>query len=481
MSSKKSPDKAPEKPSSRKEDKQPRDKPQNPSPPKKEEKSKNEDSKNERKVSYIERAMLHFIKDKIMGGFDALKKPEILPFSIIALGVLFTNFILSISLAQLGNPVILQWLKIFLLVHLIIAVDFVVFGAIAAIWKKKAAQITIVCVGLVITLGLAIWFRVDSEWILFDIFRTIFLLVWILISTVSLFFMLLYLFTGMGGKMITAGKSPDHIFMDPILKFGAVITIFFSAALIFKNLSLNAYIIGGLGILTAFVVLYFTGIAPRDESHVNFATILGIYNLYIAYQMSGAIERADSVPNMLTEMILLIVVALYNIKNLTLRVESMDMEQMEQMNQFRAVFFQKKVNVFPRIKAKMGDFSLILIALGLSIGYFDFVIFSYISPTFPILSGFIDASLGLSVISRRLFSLVAISVFLLMCLVFMRSAKFREMVINKYNLKQAFRIAGDVVHAWYLRIKNKFQTRKEEKAKAELSKDDEDFVELVEK
>jgi hypothetical protein len=453
-----------------------------PQPDKKPKSEEDEDKteRHERKPSYIERAMITFVKDKLVGGFDALKKPLILPFSVLSIGVLMINFVLAISLAHFDDPNINLWLRRFQLIHLIMAVSLVLFGFVSAIFKNPRVQQIFVLVGMLgstIAVGII---NPDPDLIIFDIFKTIFLIIWILISCTSLYFMFLYLFNGLPGKMITAGKSQDHIFLEPILNFGALITIAFSILLMIKNPVINAYIIGGLGIIAALLVLYFTFRAERNDSNVNYATIIGLYNLYIAYQLSGSIERADNLPNMLTELVLLVFIALYNIKNLTMRLEKMDMKELELEQQFREVFFQKHANIFPKIKNKMGDFSLIIIALGLSIGYFNFVLFSYISPTFPILGGFIDASLGLSVISKRMFSLVSTLLLIGMTIVFFKSPRFRDMVVNKYNLKQAFHIAGDVVRSWGRRLKHKIQSRKEEHEKEEHEKEDDEFIKLTE-
>ena len=126
-------------------------------------------------------------------------------------------------------------------------------------------------------------------------------------------------------------------------------------------------------------------------------------------------------------------------------------------------------------------------AMGLAMGYFMFILSFYIDPSIPIMGGWFGIDMGVAVFTHRVFSFVALLVFLGIFSLYKSSPTFRDFTTNKYTLRQGFKIAGDKIAAIGKKMKAKFgwglkrrdENPNEKKPNIKKSDDDE-FLDLVE-
>jgi hypothetical protein len=442
------------------------------------------------KPSYIERAFTNFIREKITSGWESITDRSILPFTVICFSIVGLSIIgmllnaLELNIIQVP----IELVKKFMIWGFLSAASFVVLGLLSAIWKKYTFQFVLV-IGGVLASGYWIYaYNPDPSALGFQILKLCFLFIWVVNSCLSLFFLIFFFFTGLSGKLVTAGKSDNHVFLGVLLRLVAVGTLIFSILLIIFNWTLHAIVLGVMAIIAIGMYLAYSWGAERNATNCNFITIMGLYNFYILYQISSAITPSDQIPNIMTELLLLIFTALYSITNIATKVKDIDLDQLDKMEKdLRTEFFQKKFNIFPRLKRKIGDFSLIIMAMGLAMGYFMFILSFYIDPYIPIMGGWFGIDMGVAVFTHRVFAFVALVVFLGVFSLYKSSPTFRDFTTNKYNLRQGFKIAGDKIAAIGKKMKAKFgwglKGRDEspnEKKPNKKKSDDEEFLDLVE-
>jgi hypothetical protein len=423
--------------------------------------------KKEIKSSYLERAFMKFVNDKLFGGFVNVMEKRLLPFTITGLGLVAASMIFQIFFffGIVSGGIVKQ----ILLLGFLTSTCYVVLGILAAVWKNYNFQVVLILSGVGLSAFYIFYFNPDPQLVVFQVMKLAFLIIWVLISTISIFFVMFYFFTSLSSKLITAGKSKEHIFLGKLIRFVAAAVIGLCIWLILANMgSPNAYIIGGLGILTSSLLLKFS--TSRNPDDNNFITILGLYNFYIAYQISASVMHSDSIPNILTELLLLVFTALYSISNMTTKIKEITTDQLDDIDKKRKVFFQTRFNLFAKLKRKFGDISLILVALGCAMGYFLFILSVYIDPEIPIVGEFFDMDLGLPVFTARIFSFVSLMVFLVMYITYKTSEGFRESSLNNYSFKQGMKIVGDKIGAWGRRVKGRFQFRKNKKGELKTDK-----------
>ena len=120
----------------------------------------------------------------------------------------------------------------FLLLGFLIAGSIVVFGLISAVWKNYIFQTIFVFIGIILSIIIVFVFSPDPDLVVFQVLEFLFLVSWIIISSVSLFFIFFYFFTGIPGKIVLAGKSDDRIFLGGIIRFISLGTIGISIVII---------------------------------------------------------------------------------------------------------------------------------------------------------------------------------------------------------------------------------------------------------
>ncbi|MHA1721377.1 MAG: hypothetical protein ACTSWX_11295 [Promethearchaeota archaeon] len=426
------------------------------------------------KASYIERALKSYFIDKFINGFRMLFEKTYLPFSIVLFSVLGIN-IAAIFLYFQGVAWMAQELvNDFLLMGFLIAGSITIFGLISAVWKNHIFQTVFVFIGILLSIITVFVFSPDPDLVIFQILKFLFLVSWILISSLSMYFIIFYFFTGISGKIVLAGKSDDHIFSGGLIRIVSLGTIGVSITLILKNLqSLHSIVLGAMGIIVALIILIYGWTVKLNDTTTNFISILGIFNFYITYQLSVSISPSDKVENVFTEILILVFTALYYIQSKVSKVQKIKTTQYEKKKEGRKVFFQKRLIISAISKQIFGDLSLILMTIGLVLGYSLILLSVLITPTLPLvneISAF-TVDIGIPLASHRIFAFFSMLIFLVSFITFQFSERYRDLATNHYDFKQGLKVVADRMSTWRGRLKKRFSLRKS-------SKDEEDEEEF---
>ncbi len=410
------------------------------------------------KSSYLERALTNFIRDKVLGGFKTLVRKDLLPFTI----ALFISLGLSASavIVHTIRPGLIDELlvKQFILLGFLIATTFVVFGLFSSIWKNYGFQLLVVYIG--ITLSIVIVFVINpgiTENTVIDVIKMLFLVIWVIVSSYSMFFIIFYLFTGLEGKLITSGKSDDHVFLLGLIRIISIASIILGIRLILQDspISLENILIGGLVIIGNLIFLVFGYMSPKNNGTCNFITIIGIFNIYNTYHLSAAINPATSAGNVFTEFTILIFTAFYYISSKTNKISGMDDDRLQKVEEGRTVFFQQRILLGEKSKKVFGELALILMSIGLAFGYSLIILNVIIDDRLPFVGEVFSTDLGFAVVIHRLYVVVSFIIMIFMIILFSFSPGFREFSTNKYNFKQGVKIIEDKVAVWGKKIGNK--------------------------
>ena len=290
----------------------------------------------------------------------------------------------------------------------------------------------------------------------------LFLVSWILISSLSMYFIIFYFFTGISGKIVLAGKSDDHIFSGGLIRIVSLGTIGVSITLILKNLqSLHSIVLGAMGIIVALIILIYGWTVKLNDTTTNFISILGIFNFYITYQLSVSISPSDKVENVFTEILILVFTALYYIQSKVSKVQKIKTTQYEKKKEGRKVFFQKRLIISAISKQIFGDLSLILMTIGLVLGYSLILLSVLITPTLPLvneISAF-TVDIGIPLASHRIFAFFSMLIFLVSFITFQFSERYRDLATNHYDFKQGLKVVADRMSTWRGRLKKRFSDR----------------------
>ena len=228
------------------------------------------------KNSYIERSLNSYFIDKFLNGFKLLFEKTYLPFSIVLFSVLGLNIGAMFLYFQDVSWMTLDLVNDFLLSGYLIAGSIVIFGLISAVWKNHIFQTIFVFVGILLSIIIVFVFNPDPDLVVFQVMKIVFLVSWILISSLSMFFIIFYFFTSISGKIVVAGKSDEHIFLGGIIRIVSIGTIGISIVIIFKNLqSINAIVLGVMGIIVALIILIYGWTVDLNGTTTNFISIIG--------------------------------------------------------------------------------------------------------------------------------------------------------------------------------------------------------------
>ncbi|QEE16755.1 hypothetical protein DSAG12_02585 [Promethearchaeum syntrophicum] len=429
------------------------------------------------KASYIERALKSFFIDTFLNGFKLLFEKMYLPFSIVLFSVLGLNIVSIFLYYQEVAWMTLDLVNDFLLLGFLIAGSIVVFGLISAVWKNYIFQTIFVFIGIILSIIIVFVFNPDPDLVVFQVLEFAFLVSWIIISSVSLFFIIFYFFTGIPGKIVLAGKSDDRIFLGGFIRLVALGTIGISIVIIVKNLqSINAIVLGAMGIIVALIILIYGWTVDLNNTTTNFISIMGCFNFYITYQLSASISPSETVTNAFTEIIILIFTALYYIQSKVSKVEGIETSQFEKKKDGRKIFFQKRLIISALGKQIFGDLSLILLTIGAALGYSLLLLSVLIDPSLPLvdeISSF-TVDIGIPLASHRIFAFISMMIFLVSFITFLTSERYRQLATNNYDFKQGVKIIGDKMSAWGSRVKKRFSFLKSSKNKDDEKEVDED-------
>jgi hypothetical protein len=197
-----------------------------------------------------------------------------------------------------------------------------------------------------------------------------------------------------------------------------------------------------MGALTSLLVLIQLFTLPNkntdeEDTGTNFSQILGFFNMMVFIQLISAFGSGGNTVELLKELIILSFISLFMINNLSGRVTFIkDYEQIQKVK-FK---FQDKIVIFSKIKEKLGDKSLIFMALGLALGYPIFVIDSYLGSPILFLEPITSQGVASATIYHRIYLFFALSLILLSTFLYGTSKTFKEFVKNRYTFKDTLQL-----------------------------------------
>ena len=392
-------------------------------------------------MSYLERTLYWFLKKRIFGGIKKLKQKEYLPFALIILIIMTANTILAL-LYHFNFFISLEFIRFMLILELFLSFGIISSGIL--IGRTKNLSIYYIISFIVITLFIVafFYFKWDYNHIFFQYAKLTYLLCWILILSICMFFLMLYFFTSFPKKVMTLGMPKNHIFFGFIVKIIIYISIVFYIYIIFQ-MDLVSVIFGIFGIINALIVLILIMKAPKKvESNpgiVNFATAIGFFNMFMIYHLYMSITlTSESVVSLVFEILMLLIGVLYIVQILTMRISKSPERLKLSENPVR---FQSRVYFTDKIKKVFGEKVVILIVLGIAVGYHMVYLDSFFITDLPILTN-IAPNLKISDLYHRIFLITSFMITLIACLAFKTSKRFREFMVDKFTLTQVLKYIG---------------------------------------
>ncbi len=395
----------------------------------------------------MERTLYWFLKNKIFGGIQKLKQKEYIGFSIILMLIMAINTFLAI-LFHLNIIRSLELIRILLIFELFLAFTIIISGILIGKIKNLfvyylVASVLIVCCILAFTL--LDW---SYEQPFFAYAKLFFFFTWILISSISLFFLIMYFFTSFPKKVITLGMPKEHIFFGRVLKIVAFIAIPLYIYMIFQG-DISSLLFGSLGILNALIVLGVMRKAPKNlESNpggVNFATAIGVFNMSMFYHLIMSFGyTSENAFSLVIELVMLLIGVLYLVQTLTRRISKSPDRPIPFEN---PVQFQSRIYFTSKLKKTFGERGVVLMVLGIALGYHmvyldAFFIGDVFISEFPLLTTFVNPNLKISDLYHRFYLLMSFLIIIIAWLTFKSSQRFKEFMVDKFTVRQVLKYIG---------------------------------------
>lgn len=404
----------------------------------------------EEKMAFVERALYSYLKRIIFGGIKTLQSPGYRMYFWYVILILIATITAGL-LHQYDKWVTAEILQIVLVWGVASSGALFLTGLIGGLFNKAIdffGVIFIIVATIVAILFPQIYTNVLMQWFKIGIF-----LIWTAISAISIFYIILYFHTSFYYRLVTMGISANRLFLQPFLRIGVWATFGLNVYLFTRD-SPSAQILGLVGMVISWVLLMILYRTPTTYSKDDFPTretkaakmifaqVVGFYNFYLIYHLSQSYSTGSTIGNILVELVLLTLNTLYIINNLAQKVERIQDLDAEQDKLFH---YQVTSKTFMTIKKKMGEKSLILIALGIAAGYYCITLDSYLGLNAPLFQELLlGTDLSLPVIYHRGVILISFGFILLSLLSFYLSRSYREMFINRYTLRHTLKMFTDL-------------------------------------
>ena len=393
-------------------------------------------------MSYLERTLSWFLKNRIFGGIQKLKQKQYFPFAMVILVIMSVNTILAL-LYHLNLFISLELVRFTLILELFISFGIIISGILVGRIKKLVIYYPIAFIIIALFVFAFFYFDWNYDHIIFQYVKLTYLLSWILILSISLFFLTLYFYTSFAKKVITLGSPKSHIFFGIVIKIIMYISILFYVYIIFQ-MDLVSIIFGVFGIINALLVLLLVMRAPKKiESKpgiVNFATAVGFFNVFMIYHLYFSITlTSESVVSLIFEILMLLIGVLFIVQSLTMRVSKSPERLIKPFES--PIRFQSRIYFTDRIKKAFGERGVVLIILGIALGYHMVYLDSFFITDLPILTN-IAPNLKMSDLYHRIFLIISFLITLIACLAFKSSKRFKEFMVDKFTISQVIKYIG---------------------------------------
>jgi hypothetical protein len=398
-------------------------------------------------MSYLERTIFWFLKNRIFGGVQKLKQWEYIPFALIVFLIMLINTVFAVlfHLRILGS---LELIRTMLIFELFLAFAIIITGMVIGRIENLIVYYLIASIIIIGTVFAFFYINWTYELPIFTFARLFFFFAWILISGISLFFLTLYFFTSFPKKVITLGMPDDHIFFGSVLKTVAIITIPLYIYIFFQG-HISSILFGCLGVLNALIVLVVMQRAPKKvESKpgmVNFASAIGVFNMSTFYHLIMSFGYTnENAFSLVIEIIMLLISVLYLVQVLTRRISETPDRPVPFENPIQ---FQSRVYFTHHMKETFGERGVVLIVLGIALGYHmvyldSFFVSDVYIGNFPILATYIYPGLKVSDLYHRIYLILSFLIILIAWITFKSSSRFKEFMVDKFTIKQVFRYIG---------------------------------------
>ncbi len=409
------------------------------------------------KKAYIERALYSYLKSFYSQGYKLLMGKEFRGFFYYVIGIIIASTTMNIlnALNIFNNQTILQHVT---LVCLMTGISLILGGLVGGILKNQKFQ-TIFTVLLLVasivteTLLFVFSITVDFTAIWLEAVKLVLFLTYVGIGTFSYFFIIISFVTAISYRLINLGNSPNRLLFQGILRLVVWISLPMYGYLIYQG-SLDAQILGVGGIIVAIIILYRYYHLPSVETgenftertnmkaNINYHQVIGFYYLYLLYHLSQSFNTSSEITNLALNFFLLTVNTLFMINTLSKKVDNIQEEEELQ----RAFMFQRKTGISVKIKQFIGERGLILMMLGLALGYYGVYLDSYLGNNLNLIIFISDVSrtVPLNATYHRLFLGIGLVVIVGTMLAFHRSIKFQGIFVNRYTFRHVWKMFGDL-------------------------------------
>jgi hypothetical protein len=408
------------------------------------------------KKAYIERVLYSYLKRFFLQGYRKLTEKQNRIYFYYTLAITGASIIISMlyALEIIIDEQILQFIIIFCLAT---SIALIIGGFIGGILKNHKFQdfftifLLIGAIGCGILLG--IWKPINFESTWLEIIKIILFLFYVLIASISLFFIIISFITALSYRFLNWGNSPNRLLFQGALKIIVWASIPMYGYLFFQG-SLDAQLLAVTGIFIAGIMLYNFYSLPKMDSaesfteksylraKMHFNQVIGFYYLYLIYHLSQSFNSQQDLSNLTVNIILLAINTIFMINNLSRKVDRIQEEEDLQ----RAFLFQRKTGISIRIKKWIGEKGLILMMLGLSLGYHAVYMDSYLGRNLKLIIFLSNEARDapLNATYHRTFLGMGLLIIFITLLIFRKSESFQRIFINRYSVRHVMKMFGDL-------------------------------------
>ena len=210
------------------------------------------------------------------------------------------------------------------------------------------------------------------------------------------------------------------------------------------SLSIGSLILGVFGIITMLVLLIKIKRAPKKADTVpgiiNFTTAIGFFNIFMFFHLIMSFSSISTTfSSLIVNIISLFIVVLFLVQSFTKRIS----ETPTRLKSYEVpIRFQSRLYTTDRLRNFFGEKGLVLTVMGIALGYHMAILDSIFKIDIPILPTYFTPDLDLITIYHRIFLLCSLITILIAIIVFKSSKRFKEFMVDKHTVKQAFKYIG---------------------------------------
>ena len=403
----------------------------------------------ELKKSFFERALSSFLKKQFISGFKILTSRPYIFFFIYSVIIILTSITFGILYAlNVQYPIV--FFEKTLLIALCTGISLVLGGFFGGLSNYPNFTNILTIILFVCSYIIAYFFDISE--LIFQWIKLLFLVAYVLIGSMTMFFIIVSFHTSLSYRIITLGNSPNRMFFQELIRFGVWITIPMYIYMFFQK-SLDSQILAILGIIVGILLLVQIYSVPKTERgdrfenkennkvKINFKQILGFYNLYLIFHASQSFNTGGKITNLILDILILTLNAFYIVNNYCKKIENIDDYDELMKKSFR---FQRPSSNLMKFKKRIGDKGMVFMTLGVAVGYITVLMNSYLNTPMVLLESLGAEGVPLNVIYHRMFVYFALILIVIMIILFKKSTIFRLKLVNRYSVKHAMQMFADL-------------------------------------